>query len=391
MYEKKLSVIIPTKNRQKYALECVKTILAFNEPGIEVVVQDNSDDESLRAMLGELIDQKTLKYSYSSECLSFCANFEKAIELSSGDYLIMIGDDDCVFPEIAALTDVLREKNIESAVFNTDTSYMWPGAVSANGGRLVVRKQRSYIKKVSTSTAIKRMMNVGNYDYQGYAFPKIYHGIIKRERFDLVKEKTGRYFGGLTPDIYSAVALSYYISDILYVNAHFTLPGTCAKSGSADSLTGRHTGELKDAPHFRGHSNYEWDETVPYVYTVDTIWAETAFKAMKENGDSVELSNKELFAFLTYIAKRCPDFIDRLAQFYFDKTGADRNKTAKRLARASKLLAKRAFVKKCWSFGMQLLRGRFVHEGVDDISRAIKIVESSEKNRGRIIEKIKRL
>ena len=187
MYEKKLSVIIPTKNRQKYAVECIKTILEFHEPAIEIVVQDNSDDDSLREMLGNLIDQKTLRYSYSSECLSFCANFEKAIELSTGDYLTMIGDDDCVFSEIAELTNVMREKGIDSAVFNTDTSYMWPGAISSNQGKLVVRKQRGYVKKVSTSTAIKRMISVGNYDYQKYAFPKIYHGIIKREKFDLVK------------------------------------------------------------------------------------------------------------------------------------------------------------------------------------------------------------
>ena len=110
MYEAKLSIIIPTRNRQQYAFKCIMTLLKFLTYGFEIVVQDNSDDDSLRDMLGSAIDDMKLKYSYDNSCLSFCSNFEKSVELSCGDYLIVIGDDDCVFPQIVELVDVLREK-----------------------------------------------------------------------------------------------------------------------------------------------------------------------------------------------------------------------------------------------------------------------------------------
>lgn len=375
MYDEKLSVIIPTKNRQAYAFKCVNTILNFKSDKYEVVVQDNSDDDSLREMLGDRIDGVKLKYAYSNECLSFCSNFEKGIELSSGDYVIMIGDDDCVFPAITDLTDALREKNIDASVFTTETSYIWPNAVSDKGGKLVVRKRINYVKKISTSDALSSMVTSGNYDYQNHPFPKIYHGIVKREKIDMIKAKTGHIFGGLTPDIYSAVALSFYIDSILYVNAPFSLPGTCAKSGSADSLTGRHTGELKDAPHFRGHDNYVWDEAIPYVYSVNTIWAETAFKAIKENGKDISLTDDEYFAFLAYIVMKCPMFKERMAEFFEKRTGMNYDKALKRIEKASKALSRKAFLKKGFNFGIQLLLGRKAYTGVDDIETALTTAE----------------
>lgn len=389
MYEAKLSIIIPTKNRQQYAYKCILTLLNFKHTGFEIVVQDNSDDPSLKEMLGDLIDGVKLKYAYSNECLSFCSNFEKSVELSNGDYLIVIGDDDCVFPAIVDLTDVMREKNIEAAVFDTHTTYIWPNAVSEKGGKLVVRKRREYIKKISTSSALSSMISVGNYDYQQYPFPKIYHGIIKREKFDIVKSKTGHYFGGLTPDIYSAVALSYFIDKILYINVPFTLPGTCAKSGSADSLTGRHTGELKYAPHFRGHDNYEWDVAIPYVYTVDTIWAETAFKAIKECGEAVDLSDEEYFALLVHIVKRSTMFKERMAELYATRANIGEREAAKLLERSAKKLSRSSFIKKGWNFGVQVLRGRYVYSDVEDIESALSLAEKDIKNHQKIITKIR--
>lgn len=389
MYDAKLSIIIPTRNRQQYAAKCIATLLKFPSSAFEIVVQDNSDDASLGDMIADKIDGVKLKYAYSKERLSFCANFERAVELSSGDYLITIGDDDCVFPEIVSLTDVLREKGIDSAVFSTETTYIWPNTELKNSGRLVVRRQRNYIKKVSTASAFDDMVAVGNYDYQGYPFPKIYHGIIKREKFDLVKAKTGHYFGGLTPDIYSAVALSFYIDHILYVNTPFTLPGTCARSGSADSLTGKHTGELKDAPHFNGHDHYEWDEAVPYVYSVDTIWAETAFKAIKENGKDVSLSDDAYFAFLLHIVRRCPMFKERITDLYVSKTGMDLSKAQKRFERFTKKLSRRYFIKRGWRFGMQVLKGRHVYSDVRDVEAALQIASRDINDHKKVIEKVR--
>ena len=374
MYQEKLSIIIPTKNRQIYACKCVETLLKKLPDGYEIIVQDNSDDDSLQGMLGALVDGVKLKYAYESKCLSFCDNFERGLLMSTGDYATMIGDDDCVLPEIIELTDKIRKKGVESVIFPTCHSYYWPNALQNGEGKLVIRDQNPYVKTLYTKDAIDKMVSSGDYDYQKYNFPKIYHGIVKRECLDKIKEKTGHFFGGLTPDIYSAVALSFYIDKILYVNTPFTLPGVCAKSGSADSLTGRHTGELKDAPHFRGHVDYKWEESIPYVYSVNTIWAETAFKAIKENGGSIKLGLDDYFNFLSCILTVCPDFEERLVAFYVDMTKEDSEKVAKRMRSAAQ--KRRNYYKrnKYINFGLQLLRGRHTYLGVNDIEAAIELI-----------------
>lgn len=378
MYQEKLSIIIPTKNRQIYASKCVETILKKLSGGYEIIIQDNSDDNSLQEMLGNLIDGEKVKYAYESKCLSFCDNFERGLLMSTGDYAIMIGDDDCVLPGIIELTDKIRKKGVESVIFPTCHSYYWPNALQNGEGKLVIRDQKPYVKTLYTKGAIDNMVKFGDYDYQAYNFPKIYHGIVKRECLDKIKEKTGRSFGGLTPDIYSAVALSFYIDKILYVNTPFTIPGVCARSGSADSLTGRHTGELKDAPHFRGHVDYKWEECVPYVYSVNTIWAETAIKAIKENGGSVELKPEDYFNFIVCILYSCPDFEERLVAFYADLTKEDTETITKRIRSAAKKRRNYYKRKKYINFGFQLLRGRHTHLGVNDIDAAIELILSGK-------------
>ena len=73
---------------------------------------------------------------------------------------------------------------------------------------------------------------------------------MKKECLEEIRTKTGRYFNGLSPDIYSVVALSLVSKNNVFIDYPFTISGICKTSGSADSATGRHTGKWEDAPHF---------------------------------------------------------------------------------------------------------------------------------------------
>ena len=57
-----LSIIIPTKNRQMTALFAVKTALTVPSDDIEIIVQDCSDDDSLKHDLQNLNDAR-IKYN----------------------------------------------------------------------------------------------------------------------------------------------------------------------------------------------------------------------------------------------------------------------------------------------------------------------------------------
>lgn len=370
MGDKVLSVIIPTKNRQEYAFNCVKTMLEFNSERFEIIVHDNSDNNSLMDKLSAINDSRVI-YCYDSNELSFCANFEKALERAGGEFVIAIGDDDCICPEIIKLVEIIEKSNIDSVVFPNSITYFWPGAIKDDEGKLVIRNCKPYIKRFQTKNSIHKMIETGNYDYQEYAFPKLYHGIVRRKKLDQIKNVAGHYFGGLTPDIYSAVSLAFYIDSIIYINYPFTVAGICAKSGAADSLTGKHTGELSDAPHFRGHYNYQWDARVPYLYSVDTIWAETAFKACNENGLEFELTLNNYEKFFTYIGRRSYSFKERLIDLLIEKSSEPYRKVVVKYNFRVRILSLNIFLKKCTSRIKQIVNGRYVYLGIPNIGDAL--------------------
>ena len=87
---KLLSIIIPTKNRQVYCIESIQSILEDIDEQCEIIIQDNSTDDSLSNMIKGL-KVKNIIYNYIPEPLSFVENFEQALTLSSGKYFMILG------------------------------------------------------------------------------------------------------------------------------------------------------------------------------------------------------------------------------------------------------------------------------------------------------------
>lgn len=280
-----LSIVIPTKNRQKYCIAAIKQIISLNLNNIEVCIQDNSDTPDLKEAI-EKLSNIYIKYQYHGEILSFVDNFSLAIEMASGEYVCMIGDDDGLLPNIMQVVDYAKSNNIDVVIPGLNVVYFWPSEkpIVRNGqkGYLSVSEFANTYSSVDPQKALKKLLKNGALNYIAYDMPKVYHGVVKRELFEIIKQKTGKYFDGLTPDIYMSAALSFVAQKVVSYRAPVTISGICPISGSSDSATGKHTGDLKNAPHFRGHESYEWEEIIPAFYSVETIWAETLIKAIHQ-------------------------------------------------------------------------------------------------------------
>lgn len=373
MYKDKLSIIIPTRNRQVYALNCIKTILEISKGDYEIIVQDNSDEPSLKEDI-DFVNDDHIIYDYCKDPVSFCDNFERGVSNSSGDYIIIIGDDDCVLPSIFDLVPILRKNNIDAVSYSLNCNYKWANSVNENKSSLTIRKDIPFIKIKRTNSAIKKMVSSGNFDYQKYNFPKVYHGIIKRDKLDEVKKITGHYFYGLTPDIYSAIALSFVIDKVLYINYPFSLPGMCPRSGTADSLTGKHTGSLSKAPHFRGINNYEWEKEVPYLYSVQTIWAETAIKAIKSYGNNFQFTQKQYYKFMTVTAWQCPTLKKEIINNYSSIYNKNIRWVNLKFFLSICIIKIRYLFRKCFSIFKQIILGRKTYYDANNINDAVNII-----------------
>lgn len=292
----KLSIIIPTKNRQKYCFAAVKQILSLGLKDFEICIQDNSDVNSLENDLASLGSER-VRYNYHSGVLSFVDNFSEAVSICSGTYACMIGDDDGLIDSIEQVVEYAEQHDVDAVIPELGVAYYWPTekplVPGAENGYFIMKSNQAELKFRAVVPSIQGLLKNGGQDYHLFNLPKLYHGIVKRDRLEEIKKTAGHYFGGLTPDIYIAVALALVCKSICTVNVSVTIAGVCPTSGSADSDTGRHTGSLKDAPHFRGHTTYNWCKEVPYVYSIETIWADTllhVFEDFKRNEEKASLS-----------------------------------------------------------------------------------------------------
>lgn len=306
-----LSLIIPTKNRSFYCMYAIKQILALKLPEIEICIQDNSDTDDLRREIESLKSDQVV-YNYHAGILSFVDNFSEAVSISHGEYVCMIGDDDGILPNIVEYVEKAKKNNYDAIIPGLDYVYFWPSQEpieeDINKGRLDILHSRRRERIVDTNKAIKRLLSNASQEYTCLDIPRLYHGIVKRSVLDRVKDKTGYFFGGLTPDMYMAAVLSLECGTVLKTTESFTISGICPKSGSADSATGRHTGKLSDAPHFKGHSSYVWNVNIPPFYSVDTIWSETLLNALESYNrrDLVDLFNLPLLEALCL--KKYPEY-----------------------------------------------------------------------------------
>lgn len=280
-----LSIVIPTRNRAFYASMAVNQILTTTTSNVQIVIQDNSDTNELFHILGGDKASPRLKYKHINRVLSFVDNFNYGIDNSDGEYICMIGDDDGINPEIINLVAWAKREKIQAIKTGLQAVYLWPntGISDCNSsGQLDIYPISKKIMTVYPKKEVIKLLKNGCLNYLDLNLVKLYHGIVRKECLLLLKKKLGYYIGGLSPDIYSAVALSLNIEELLVIDYPFTISGICKNSGSADSATGKHTGNLTDAPHFRGHINYIWSSEIPTFYSVETIWSDSALAAVRD-------------------------------------------------------------------------------------------------------------
>jgi glycosyltransferase involved in cell wall biosynthesis len=312
-----LSIIIPTRNRQKYAISAITSILNnISAPDLELVVHDNSDSRDLEDYIRSSIKDTRLRYNYTSAPSSMVDNWNTAVRLASGKYLCLIGDDDGVNPEIIEATRWADMNDLDALKPTVSANYLWPESgvsstlftnVSTNGV-LTIGPFSGKVIRPDPEVEMRKVVRSGGFKYLETEIPRLYHGIVKRKCLNNVREKTGAFFGGLSPDIFAALALANFTKSVVSIDYPLTIAGVCKPSGSADSSTGKHVGNLEDAPHFRYRGTYNWAEIIPRFYSVQTIWADATVAALKALGRDALLRDFNLPLLAAYCVAAHPKY-----------------------------------------------------------------------------------
>ena len=104
----KVSFCFTTFKRIDYLKKTLESVKSQSFPDFEVIVSDNDPDQSGRPVV-EGFDQR-FKYFPNKENLGMKKSFNKSLERSTGEFIVMIADDDPVYPDMLETLLSLAEK-----------------------------------------------------------------------------------------------------------------------------------------------------------------------------------------------------------------------------------------------------------------------------------------
>jgi len=104
-----VSFCFTTFKRPDILIDTVRTILRQSFEDFEIIISDNDPAESGRKIESVIAD-KRIKYFANKENIGMKKSFNKSLERSCGEYIVMIADDDPVYPNMLE-TLVNLEKN----------------------------------------------------------------------------------------------------------------------------------------------------------------------------------------------------------------------------------------------------------------------------------------
>ena len=125
----KFSVLLPTRNRLEYLRYAVETVRRQNYADWEIVVSDNASAEDIAGYVASLDDNR-VKYLRSETFLSVTDNWNRSLEHSSGDFVIMLGDDDGLLGGYFRHALELFERfGVPDLVYSSGYLYAYPGVL----------------------------------------------------------------------------------------------------------------------------------------------------------------------------------------------------------------------------------------------------------------------
>ncbi|HYA19940.1 MAG TPA: glycosyltransferase [Burkholderiales bacterium] len=204
----KFSVVIPTHNRLELLREAVETILRQDYPGWELVIFDNASSDDIGGYIASVSDQR-IRYERSDDFLPVTDSWNRAINLASGDYVTVLGDDDGLTPGyFSKLNRIIEEFGSPDVLYSSIYQFWHPGVAPwerrgfvadvKNGFFFVGRKTPFLLAAEEAAKAVRGSIRLRrNFTFNQQAF------CVLREFLERLRAE-GQVFSAPFPDYFFA-------------------------------------------------------------------------------------------------------------------------------------------------------------------------------------------
>jgi glycosyltransferase involved in cell wall biosynthesis len=250
-----LSICVPSRNRQVWFQETIRTLTSSLRTDIELVFVDNSDDPSImNAFIEPYLADPRVKYVPTGpKTRPMVDNWEVAFEATTGRWIVFIGDDDHVDPELAGLIPRIEAKMPEVEALDwarLHFTWPYPGKTPHSNPVPLLSEIHEVPKKQLKERAFR-------WDHArevlGCGFG-IYHGAVARTLMERVRasSKTGRWFEHPIVDYDNIFKIIMHGKRFVHIRRPLSVMGVCPASNTA-ATTNLEDAKKKQAAFHREH------------------------------------------------------------------------------------------------------------------------------------------
>lgn len=278
----KLSIIIPTHNREENLVATAAKLLAADSTDFEIVLALNSDRDHEQELPVPLKTDKRVKIlSNPPKPLSMQDNWERAINSAEGDWLSIIGDDDFIFIELIDFLKIIEQQseNIEAVSWNK-ILFNWQDTRPIIGVNSRAKRSRDLtcisldtdFKRVSTDSMLGEALRWNSSRRTPPSGGSIYHGALKKNLVKRLYKKYNRHFTDPIVDFDIGYRVLLEVENIFWSMRPFSIMGASRKSNSFGVNNNFAQAERADSfwklNNFTSKKSDEFDETCGLVATV---------------------------------------------------------------------------------------------------------------------------
>ena len=123
MTEHKVTIAIPTYNRSRLLKICLQSALMQDYPDYRILVLDNASTDDTEQAVRSFTDSR-VSYIRNESNIGFFRNANRAIEINTSPYLLVLQDDDVILPNFVRESVLALEKYPRAAFSSTANGFI---------------------------------------------------------------------------------------------------------------------------------------------------------------------------------------------------------------------------------------------------------------------------
>jgi len=129
----KFSVLLPTRNGGPFLEHCIRSILDQDYFNMELIISDNANSDETPHVLLKFMGDQRVKVLRLNSPVSVTENWNNAFQVSSGEHILMMGDDDYLLPGYFEWMERLLDRYQQpDCVIHNAYTYIAPASIGGD-------------------------------------------------------------------------------------------------------------------------------------------------------------------------------------------------------------------------------------------------------------------